>query len=122
MNIVTLTPSCKSLGPLIWTALMTLSVRPRKLILTLTFLNSILIHKPKLLLNPSPLRVRRICLLTMQPLATESQLLLKTEPNSLTMMPVNPWMFKRMLKTPPLISKLLLLFFYGIVTILGTAF
>ena len=41
-------------------------LRPRKLILTLTFLNSTLIRKPKLLLSSLPLRVRRICLLMMQ--------------------------------------------------------
>ena len=43
----------EELGTLMRTALMMLSVRLRKLILILTFLNSILIRKPKVLLNPS---------------------------------------------------------------------
>ena len=71
------------------TASMTSSVRPRKLNLTLTFLNLILMCKPRLLLNPSPLRVHRIYLLMMQPLATRSQLLLKTKPSSSMVMPVS---------------------------------
>ena len=71
------------------TASMTSSVRPRKLNLTLTFLNLILMRKPRLLLNPSPLRVHRIYLLMMQPLATRSQLLLKTKPSSSMVMPVS---------------------------------
>ena len=88
---------------------MILSVKPRKFILTLTFLNLTLMRKPKLLLNPPPLRVRRICLLMMQLLAMESQLLLKTKPNSLRVMPVSPRMlFKRMLKIPPLINNFFL--------------
>ena len=94
------------------------SVKPRKLILALTFLNSILMHKPRLLLNLSPLRVQRIYLLMMQLLAMKSQLLLKTKPSLSSVMPINLRVFKRMLKTPPppLINNL---FFWGggIVTI-----
>ena len=57
--------------------------------------------QPRLLLNPSPLRVWRIYLLMMQFLATESQLLLKTKPSPLRVMPVSLRVFKRMLKIPP---------------------
>ena len=72
VNTMTPMPSWRSSGPLMQTALTTLSIRPRKLILILIFSNLILTHRLKLLLNPSPLRVRRICLLMMQPLATGS--------------------------------------------------
>ena len=65
LNIVTSMPSWRSSGPLMRTNLMMLFVKPRKLILILTFPNSTLTHRPKPLLNPLPLKVRRICLLTM---------------------------------------------------------
>ena len=73
-------------------------LRPRKLILTLTFLNSTLIRKPKLLLSPLPLRVRRICLLMMQFWVTKSQLLFKAKPSPSRVMLVSLRMLsKRML-------------------------
>ena len=99
------------------TALTTLSIRPRKLIT-----NLILTHRLEPLLNPSPLRVRRICLLTMQPLATGSLFQLWTKPSSLMVMLICPWMLKRMSKTQPLLSSFFFFFFGEIVTILGTAY
>ena len=122
MNITTLTPSLRSLGLLMRTALMIFSVKSRKLILTLTFLSSILIPKPKLPLSPLPLRVRRIYLLMIQFLVIESQLLFKAKPSPSWMMPIGArTLSKRMLKTSPLLSNLFF-FFNEIVIIWGIIF
>ena len=94
----------------------------KKAYLDLDFLNLILMRKPRPLLNLSPLRVRRIYLLMMQSLAMGSQLMLKAKPSPLMVMFVSLRAFKKMLKTPPLISSFFFFFFLGIVTIWRTAF
>ena len=65
-----------------WMALMMLFVKPRELIQILTFPNSILTHRPKPLLNLSPLRARRICLLNQaQPVDGDVHLPVNVEEN-----------------------------------------
>ena len=82
MNTATPMPSWRSSGPLMRMALMILFVKPRKLIQILTFPNSTLTHRPKPLLNLSPLRALRICLLNQaQPVNGDVHLPVNVEEN-----------------------------------------
>ena len=72
MNTVTLTPSWEELETSYADGFDDAVRQAKKTYPDLDFSQLNITHRLKPLLNSSPLRVRRICLLTMQPLATGS--------------------------------------------------